>query len=57
MMTKFFIWFHRRRAAYHDAMKHHPSSHEWDYHTAWWDWHLAQFARHSKSENPFLNQK
>jgi len=38
------IWWHRRRAAHHNAMKHRGKS-GWYYHLEWAGWHLEQLKR------------
>lgn len=56
-MTKLFIWWHRRRAAYHGAMAVHPTSvfyREYNWHREWAAWHLAQIQRLQARVNPFM---
>lgn len=48
MITKAFIWWHRRRAVFHDAMKMHTQSiwhTNYSYHVVKRDWHLKQIER------------
>jgi hypothetical protein len=39
-MKQLFIWWHRRRAAHHNAIKH--CSGNWNYHETWHLWHAEQ---------------
>ena len=57
-MTKLFIWYHRRRAAHHTALKinggvkNTPFDNDYvhlaDWHAEWEKWHLDQITRLEK---------
>ena len=47
-MKTIFIWWHRRRAAWHNGIKHYgasPFNKCWNYHVEWANWHLDQIKR------------
>lgn len=59
MITKMFIWFHRRRAAHHAALKINgavkssPFDNDYvhlsDWHASYEQWHLEQIKRLEKN--------
>jgi len=55
-MKTFWIWWHRRRAAYHDAEKHRDYGIHFKWHESLSEWHLKQIERIQKSENPFIQK-
>ena len=47
-MKTIFIWWHRRRAVFHDSIKKHIGSiwyKDYEYHVIKRDWHLEQIKR------------